>query len=253
MKKIKKRGNCKLTDTYGFFVKSHIIPKSLTKKGENEFFIEERNIYGKVKYHKCFDSWNDNEIVIKQGEKILSELDDFAIKELRRTNLLWSSEKTLITKKGEIELDDTHCYDSKKMRLYFLSLLWRAAVSNLPAFKNINLSEDKIIKLKNLITKKQIDDFSSFPIMLYALSKGEKHNYSAGIDEVNGIKTFKLYHDGLIIRFLDIHNHTLLIDKNGMPSLFVGEEDKITFIKIDYEDSRQKEELEQIKKRYELK
>lgn len=142
------------------------------------------------------------------------------------------------------------------MRIYFLSLLWRASLSSHPVFKNINLDISKITKLKALITGEIEDDFSFFPVSLYSLFLGEIHNYFAGFDIIEGIKFFRLYHDGLIIKFMD-KEKTNIIQLEGKTisnnsSLFVDNNKNTYFIKIQFKGSKQERELLEVRKRYEL-
>lgn len=255
-------GQCLLTGNTGKMVKSHIIPKSLTRNEvKGDYFIEERDINGKKIYAKCYDSWNDVTIVTQKGEDILQDLDDFAIKELRRTGLVWSGDfKDFSISKSEnqekFKIEIVSFINPEKMRLYFLSLLWRASVSSLHAFSNIKLDELKIEKLKNLITGQTKDDFSLYPIHLFSLSLGEKHNYSAEFDEVDGIKYFRFYHDGLIIRFMD---KEIDYEKIKIPysddsiSDFVADSKYINIGKIQFEGSKQEFELLEVRRRYESK
>lgn len=129
--------------------------------------------------------------------------------------------------------------------------------SSHPAFKNINLDASKTDKLRALITGEVEDDFYFFPVTLYSLSLGETHNYSAGFDITNGITVFRLYHDGLIIKFMDkeITNILEIESKtiDNIPSIFVDNNKSTLFIKIQFKDSKQKEELLKVRKRYESK
>lgn len=81
---------CKLTKKTGKFVKSHIIPKALTKPEiSGAPFVEFGMNYKQSK--RCYSSWYDNNLVTREGENILSDYDDWAIRELRKNKLIWSS------------------------------------------------------------------------------------------------------------------------------------------------------------------
>lgn len=262
MKKTKNNSTstCLLTGDVGKMVKSHIIPKALTRneiKGGS--FIEERNMNGHIVYSKAFDSWHDSNIVTQKGEDILANLDNFAIKELREKGMVWSGKFGNFTEDSTFDIVKFN--NPQKMRIYFLSLLWRASVSSHPVFKNINLDASKIAKLKALITGEIEDDFSFFPVSLHSLSLGEIHNYSAGFDIIENITFFRLYHDGLIIKFMDREIPSLIEREakikgkniNNDPSFFVDNNKSTYFIKIQFKGSKQEDELLEVRKRHELK
>ena len=77
-------GLCKLTKTSGKFVKSHIIPKALTRPTvRGNKFIQKSVTSAQSLYIKRADSWYDQGIVTREGENYLSDFDAHAIKELR--------------------------------------------------------------------------------------------------------------------------------------------------------------------------
>lgn len=202
-------------------VKSHIIPKALTRNEvKGDFFIKERNINGRIVYSRAFDSWFDFTIITQKGEDILAKLDHFAIEELREKGMVWSGSFKNFT--DNLTTDIVNFYKPETMRIYFLSLIWRASVSSHPVF----------------------------------LSLGEIHNYSAGFDIIEGIKFFRLYHDGLIIKFMD-KEKTNIIQLEGKTisnnsSLFVDNNKNTYFIKIQFKGSKQERKLLEVRKRYEL-
>ena len=87
--KIPKSGLCKLTGTNGLYVKSHIIPASLTRLPTNGQKVVEAGIGLGVKSR--FVSWYDNKLVTRIGEDILEQIDTPAIEALRAHKLIWSS------------------------------------------------------------------------------------------------------------------------------------------------------------------
>lgn len=227
-------GICKLTGKKGKFVKSHIIPKALTRPTEpgNQFFQPDPRS-SERRYIKRSDSWYDKTIVIREGEDYLSDLDDYAIEELRTLGLLWSSKKMrkpASPSTNELAVVEFSC--PSKIRKYFLSLLWRAAVSSLPEFKEIDLPPHKVEKLRKLIVGELVDDLSFFPIALIQLvGKGPAHNFipirqKVGKDEK---EVFRFYMNGLIAH-IHISDPKLAIVMNPVPyehPMFVGSKQTI--------------------------
>jgi len=137
-------GTCKLTLKEGRFVKAHLIPRALTTPAEKgmPFFQWKSGATPKRRW----SSWYDQNLVTRDGEDILTEFDTWAIAELRKQKLVWSSwgkSKSLGslhsaasgTPWGIRKIKDT---DPAKLRLFFLSLLWRAASTKLPSLQRFN-------------------------------------------------------------------------------------------------------------------
>jgi hypothetical protein len=81
-------GVCSLTKEYGQYARSHIIPKALTRISSNGSQLIETSTGSDIK--KRYDSWFDSSLVIREGEKILEEIDSPAIEMLRKHKMVWS-------------------------------------------------------------------------------------------------------------------------------------------------------------------
>jgi hypothetical protein len=83
-----KEGICKLTGKKGKFVRSHIIPAALTRLEAPNRLIQSGP---EDRPKRRASSGYDPHLVIDAGEAILARYDDWAITELRRNRLIWSS------------------------------------------------------------------------------------------------------------------------------------------------------------------
>ncbi len=104
--------------------------------------------------------------------------------------------------------------DRKKLRLFFLSLLWRAAATGRNEFSDVVLSTDSLEKLRLMILHESVEPLSFYPAVLTQLSTfGVIHNHTplaktkvvpalAGEPE-RRIPIFRFYFDGLIAH---VHN-----------------------------------------------
>jgi len=198
-------GVCKLTLKEGVFVKSHILPKSLTRPSfQGSQFLEGMIINGKKKFTKRRDSWYDKSLVTRCGEDILADLDSFGIKELRDKGLVWSSKEVrgLPRKAHEIKVEFNQ---PERLRLYFLSLLWRAAATSLNAFSGVKLKASEVEKLRRILIGETADDKFTFPMSVVQIyPRGLRHNMAPVKESVpffGGTETLRFYHDGLIITF----------------------------------------------------
>ena len=124
---------------------SHIIPEALTRPSVRGSPLLQ---YGDGAHPtRRWSSWYDPQLVTAEGEKYLSDLDTWAIAQLREHKLVWSGWGT------ETDLGMHHTpinnifgirkiegIDTKRLRLFFLSLLWRAAASSRYEFKEISVT-----------------------------------------------------------------------------------------------------------------
>lgn len=255
-------GTCKLTGQAGMFVDSHIIPEALTRpsvRGRPFFQLGE----GRPTTRQ-WTSWYDPELVTAEGESYLSDLDGWAIATLRRHKLVWSGwgqEESL----GDLS---THVYqcvgiravdnlDTKRLRLFFHSLLWRAAASSRSEFKDIVVSSDDLELLRNAILGLSDPPMSFYPIQLTQLStRGVTHNQTPISDvkylphpyvqggEPIALPTFRFYLDGLIAH---LHRATpLAYSVESLGNLIVGMSDSLVLSTVAFEDSAQARDIEEV-------
>jgi hypothetical protein len=130
-----KTGVCKLTGNTGAFVKPHIIPKAFTATHDGKNPLTQAGIG--VQPIRRWDSSYDTQLVIRDDEDILEKYDAFAVSELRNHKLVWSSWGPMISVCTDdlIQIDETHGMrritgiNTLQLRMFFLSLLWRASAS----------------------------------------------------------------------------------------------------------------------------
>lgn len=252
-------GICKLTRHTGQFVNSHIIPEALTRPSisGNPLFQHGDGI----RPTRRWTSWYDSQLVTSEGERCLSELDTWAISKLREHRLVWSGwgvdqdlgdrHKHIYKTVGIRRIDGI---DTRKLRLFFFSLLWRAAASNRIEFKDISVSPDNLEGLRRAVLRLDDPPLSFFPVQLTQLStKGVVHNHAPIRDvkyvpnlenpEVPPVEfpTFRFYMDGLIAHI----NRSLPAeyDVKALGNLVVGAESSIVLSTVSFEDSLQRLEL----------
>jgi len=251
-------GVCKLTGIRGRYVKSHLIPKALTYPGpEGPPFYQGGS--GRFSTRR-WDSWYDPKLVVAEGETILADLDDWAVKFLRKQHLVWSGWGPMQTLAPSQKLPfgdgwglrQIEVENPTRLRLFFHSLLWRAAASGLPEFAEIAVSVKDLELLRTIVAEGVPAPVSFYPITLTQLStRGDVHNLSPisqekpvpGIDDQRDrlIPIFRFYFDGLIAHF---HRHAK--DDGYTASLgaiMVGLEKTLRVVTLPYEGSFQQENL----------
>ncbi|WP_084805291.1 hypothetical protein [Bradyrhizobium sp. NAS80.1] len=202
-------------------------------------------------------------LVTAEGEAILAEFDNWPIPELRRQKLVWSGWgpfRVLPPSVDHSEIGDTGWglrrlkdIDFKKLRLFFLSLLWRAAASEHPGFAEISLSAEELDELGSKLVDRDPGPPNYFSIHLNQLSTmGEAHNLTPiaqtkripPIEDVEEhfVPFFRIYLDGLIAH---VHpNNEASYDGSKLGPLVLGQEEFATVATIKYEASFQRENLQ---------
>lgn len=259
-----RHGYCKLTGKPGRFVKSHIIPQALTKISErgSPFFQ-----YGEgVRPIQRCSSWYDQALVIREGEDILSEIDTRAIEALREHRLVWSSwgEATTLGGLHDVIQDpfgvrQVHL-DTKMLRLFFLSLLWRAAASQLSEFKEIELPAADVEVIRKALVDGLEPPMSFYPIQLTQLSTlGPVHNHAPRRDvkylpcadgAERPIDMYRFYFDGLIAHVMLPPFDT--VDIGGLGALVLGGVSSVVLPTVTFEQSAQRRDMTAILREYDL-
>lgn len=249
---------CALTGTEGKFIAAHLIPKALTRPshpGKPLVQIES----GK-KPQVRWDSWYDDQLVTIQGENILTEFDTWAIRQLRLNKLVWGGWGSAQTLEGHYSpiasspwgIRRISGIDTLRLRLFFLSLLWRAAATSRYEFEKIEISRDDLEMLRLMLIERNALPISFYRIQLTQLStKGVIHNmppivqYKDVRSSVIGVrhrleKIFRFYFDGLIAHIHLPETESLSRDYGAM---VLGAEKDIVVSTVTYEHSFERENL----------
>ncbi|CAD9219248.1 transposase [Burkholderia cenocepacia] len=261
-------GVCKLTGATGKFINSHIIPAALTRpEVKGEPFVTAGN---GNRPRRQFSSWTDRELVTQEGEDVLTALDTWAIDVLRKSKMVWSgwgavsalpSHKTerssyeLIVPETGWGIRSVKGIDFPRLRLFFLSLLWRAAASDRPEFADVSLPVEHINALRRMIIDGNPTPYCFYPITLSQLStRGDAHNFTPikSSWDVNGggasdrtQHVFRFYFDGLIV-FFHIGEFTEEQLEKWYGKMAVAFSDELVCTAVTYERSFQLENLKMI-------
>lgn len=245
---------CRLTGKPGTFVKAHIIPEALTKPPVGKMFYQAGQGTRPIRRRT---SWYDQGLVIRDGEDILRDYDTWAIAELRKHKLVWSGwgPMAALPQASQIFGDGVRVIrgiDPTRLRLFFLSLLWRAAASRMPELKEIAIDADRLEQLRRLVLEGDPGPAEFFPAALVQLStRGDAHNMTpvALEKEAPGpdgsrlkIPFFRFYFDGLIVHF---HNQSEA-ERSAVPGLGngrIGASEELKVGTVPFERSFQFENL----------
>lgn len=252
-KPVDRDGVCQLTGERGRFLKAHIIPRALAppRQGGEPF----AQIGLRQRPSRRRESWYDPKIVTQAGEDILTAYDTFAIREMRRLKLVWGAWGPMLalstsdyaaipgTPWGMRRIQFS---DPLRMRLFFLSVLWRAAVSEMAVFQEITLRQSDLRRLRRCVRDGSPPPDDLFPITLTQLStRGVMHNLGpiAQIKEVplsggtpRKVPIFRFYFDGLVAHF---HRSPTTETIDGLVPMLVGQPGPTTLSTVTFEASWQ--------------
>ncbi len=151
---------CKLCGKDKKLIKAHIIPESLwphRKHGGMQKVYSSINKYYPKRSPKGI---YDTSILCEDCEKLFSPWDDYA-KEL----LLSDIEKDYIIEHGKKVCFEIKDYVYPKLKLFFISLLWRASVSTKEFYQDVKVSNFEN-QLKKMIIEKDPGDEDCFSVIL---------------------------------------------------------------------------------------
>jgi hypothetical protein len=253
-------GICKLTRKRGSYVRAHLIPNALTRPAKKglPLFQTGRGL----RPVRRWSSWYDDQLVIDEGEAILGSLDNWAIPWLRKHRLVWSgwgpmqvlTDRHVMIPGTRYGLREIDGIDSIKLRLFLLSLLWRAAATQRWEFSDVVLPPPDLEQLRLMLIAGDPNPLTFYPCCLVQMSTiGPIHNHTPIADEkvipaIDGqpeqrIPFFRFFFDGLIV-----HMHRQSDDGNtiGLGSLVVGSGSKLVVTTVPYQDSFQWENFQNL-------
>lgn len=254
-------GVCALTRRHGLFVKSHLLPRALTRlEVSGERFWEGGEGRRPI---RPSDSWYDQHLVTREGEDILAELDSWAIAYLRNERLVWSGCRNGLLVPDVDTIDGEYGWgvrevevpEPETLRRFFLSLLWRAAVTGMRGFEEIGLPATDLETLRRYVA----GELTDLPVGFYRVTltqligPGELHNHTP-IAEIKHVPDgaggwreeaiFRFYVDGLIAHILRSASDPT---PGGMGKLAVGAERRLIVSTNEWEKSRQLTNLDAIR------
>ena len=153
---------CKLTGMEGKGVNAHIIPRSFFRIDPEEkelarIYTNKEGEYPKRAPKGVYDS----SIVVEEGERVFSGWDDYAA-ELLITNV---GNFLTIYDQGETIGYQLKEYDYQSLKLFFLSVLWRAAVSSHPFYDRVKLGPHLEI-IRDLLLRGNLDNSEPYDVVL---------------------------------------------------------------------------------------
>jgi len=153
---------CKMCGQNKKLIDAHIIPRCFfeqIKAGDK--FLEVRSNIPNTYRSKSYIGFYDNSLVCLDCEKLFQEWDDYGCRLL----LEKITEKNFIKDLNNKRIGYTKEIDYKKLKLFFISILWRADQSSRKEFSKIRTGPFER-KLKEMIIDKDPGDKDTFSIYL---------------------------------------------------------------------------------------
>jgi len=178
-------------------IKAHIIPRSFymdLRKNENRLDLVSTNIKQKKGLSRIGEY--DPDILCKECDQFLSKYDDYGKKLLLDQ---FDNFDTLIEGKL-IRAYVVKNYDYLFLKLFLLSVLWRASISKRPFFKDVNLGDHER-HIKDLIFNIEDDNNHTYGCTLQkfipsVVGSLEKTIHSPDKVEISGLNFYKLCFGG---------------------------------------------------------
>jgi len=189
---------CKLTGIEGKEVDAHIIPKSFHSIDPDERLPSRilSNIEGQHP-KKTPKGIYDRSIVTEEGERIFSDWDNYAAKLLLKKETIFEP----IRHNGEILAYQVAEYDYIKLKLFFLSVLWKASVSSLYFFRKVNLGSHEPRIRKALLSGNPFDT-DWYPAIIAKWADDKRAGMMDPFKEkFDGVKYYRMYIGSYIVYY----------------------------------------------------
>jgi len=164
---------CKLCGELKPLCKSHIIPKFFQREID---YLDEKGRMALIKTepyneHKIQDGFKEY-LLCEECEKFLNENYEKPFKKY------WIDEKCIPEKVYGTEIELTN-YDYSVFKLFHLSIIWRASISNLPEYEEVSLGPYEE-KLRKMLVNREAGDETNYMIFGYLL-KDENSKLANGV------------------------------------------------------------------------
>lgn len=224
---------CRLCERERELVDSHIIPRSFYEIGGKKS-KDITKIVSNTKgfYPKKSPKGIYEQIVCLECENKFSPWDDYAFR-----FLVGNSKRNKTTPRNNIVGLEVRKFDYLKLKLFFLSLLWRSNVATDPFFGKVNLGSHESI-IKGMIRDGEPGGPEDYSVLI------SKFNYpgelipilSPDLTDYDGINTYRFYLAGFMVLIKVDDN----LFKDPFDSLVLSQHPPLHIILREYEDSKEK-------------
>lgn len=190
---------CKLCGEHRVLIKSHVIPKSFYRLNPYDRQPTRllTNIPGRHSQKVPIGVY-DPRLVCEECERLFSPWDDYAADVLLKKGDQFET----VSKENEVIAYKLPAFDYLLLKLFFLSLLWRAAASTQPMFSKVDLgSREKILKEALREGDPGTEDF--FGVILRRFDTTELGILDPHLERFSGVR-FCLIYLGHIVAYIKV-------------------------------------------------
>jgi hypothetical protein len=189
-----------LIGTQGPFARAHIIPDAFMQRATDAPFLE---CAGESRPRRRFTGWYDPTIIGFEGERLLAEYDDAAAKCFIENGFTYRTRRNPqdIYRLGDRfvpgELYEIGNVDTGRIRLFALSLLWRAAVTSLEAFELVEASPSHLADIRRRLVARDAGPHTEYPVYFGVFCDAEELTKVAPY-RVRNHPFFRFFLDGIV-------------------------------------------------------
>lgn len=233
---------CRLcTQKYNKLADSHILPKGffryLYPPDDNRALL---SLNGKSRPKRIPVGYYDNQILCIDCDNKLGKYDEYGIKIFLNDAIIPfpnSNEAYLIKN-----------INYTKLKIFLLSVLYRASITSIQEFKSIDLDGYYEEKIRNMISNEDTGDFNDFPFFITKFETNQLPQDFANKIIMNPYRTKIDKINFSIFSFPNGYTVYIKVDKKPLNSLFsklsmAGDGDLIIMRRSNYESSKEFDSL----------
>ncbi len=218
--KQKNIGTCKFCKNEKQLIKAHIIPRRFYIGVHNDKYLNINSKTGEYEISQC-GSYDKNILCAECDDNIIGEFDKEGYKVLfsdflkHKSLQIWSNYKIY-----QINNND---YDLSKLRKFFVSILWRASISEMKEWMNIKLGPYE--KKAYEILKGTNEHIDLFKILIYKSSCQNELNQLVLMTKIKDrmCKTYIIHIAGFLIKIIVDPKRLTKAFKNKFENYFLSE------------------------------
>ena len=230
--------NCRFCARDRKLVEAHIIPRSFfgINPSQKQPVRLVTNVTGRYS-QKVPKGVYDSTIVCEECEQRFSPWDDYAFEIFMES---WGSFDK-ITERGQ---DICYClpsFDYPRLKLFFMSLLWRAAVSSNPFFGKVDLgSREEVLRVA--IERSDPGSVDFFGVVLQAFDSEDIGILDPYAERFSGIRFYRFYLSH-VIAFIKVDSRPFL---DPFASMALGPDRKLVLIHKDFINSKERQIMKKL-------
>ena len=156
-------GRCKFCGEAKKLIKAHVLPKKFFSLDVEDDLIA----IGTDKHYepRCSTGVYDTNILCKECDGNIGNYDQEAQK-------LFLSDLSVYEHKGkDIYEIPSNVFNHSRLRLFFISMIWRASISSMPMFKNISLGPKYEKIALDILKNPTLDNENLFSVFIFKLKE----------------------------------------------------------------------------------